>query len=110
MIGEHLSQVTAVSAIVALLLATLAPLRWRPKTIIRPAFDRAAAFAFAAFLVVWATTDHRWIVGLVVTIGAAASEALQLLTATRHARVKDALAKATGAGFGALLALLTHTL
>jgi hypothetical protein len=76
----------------------------RPRDILPVDADRALACAIFAGLFVLAYPKHWKLIGLVMVAGAAAIEALQLLSSTRHARIEDAIVKAAGAFVGVGLA------
>lgn len=101
-------QILAWLAIAAVVVVTITPLDMRPRDIFPVDVDRALACAVFAGLFVLAYPQHWKLIGLIMIAGAAAIEALQLLSPTRHARVEDAVVKAVGAMIGVSLAVVTN--
>ena len=89
-------QIAAWLLLAAIAAVTLAPIGWRPETGISAQLERFAAFA-AAY------PRRLWLVALLLVAAALALEALQLVVATRHAGLRDVLAKLAGGGCGLLL-------
>ncbi|WP_082666436.1 VanZ family protein [Aureimonas sp. AU4] len=90
----------------AIVFITIAPIGLRPEQILTDDLDRAIAFAVLAILFVIAY-PRRWVaIGLVLILGAGGIELLQLITSTRHARIEDAVVKATGVALGVALGCL----
>jgi hypothetical protein len=89
-------------ALAGILFVTVSPIGLRPHDFLPVNIDRAGAFALMAFLFVIAYPRHWLLCGILIMVGAAGIEALQLLSPTRHARFDDALIKAVGAAIGCL--------
>ena len=81
---------------------TLAPASWRPETAMPAQVERFITFALigAAFSIAY--PRRPWLVALMVLGAAVAFEAMQLLVETRHAGLRDVIAKLAGGGFGLL--------
>lgn len=101
-------QILAWLAIAAVVVVTISPLDMRPRDIFPVDIDRALACAVFAGLFVLAYPRHWVLIGLIMVAGAAAIEALQLLSPTRHARIEDAVVKAGGALVGVSLAVAAN--
>jgi hypothetical protein len=82
---------------------TLSPLGWRPH-IAGAGFERFAAFAALGFLFSLAYPRRTIMVCVIVLVGAAGLELLQLFTPDRHGRIIDFLIKLAGGFVGAALA------
>jgi hypothetical protein len=89
-------------ALAGIIFVTVAPIGLRPHDFLPVNVDRAGAFAVMALLFVIAYPRHWLLCGVLIMVGAAGIEALQLLSPTRHARLDDALIKAVGAALGCL--------
>lgn len=98
-------QILAWLALAAVVVVTVLPLNLRPRDVLPVDADRALACAVFAGLFVLAYPKHWKLIGLIMVAGAAAIEALQLLSPTRHARIDDAIVKAGGAFIGVGLAV-----
>lgn len=98
----------AVMAVAALLFLTIAPRRYRPRTRTNVHFERALAFAVASSLVVATFPGSQVVAGVICVASAGFSELLQALVPSRHAGLKDAVAKAMGAAIGAALTILLY--
>lgn len=96
----------ASATLVAILLATVVPLEWRPPTILSTDLDRMLAFAFLmSFLVLG--FPKRWRQALLAALlTPLVLEAAQLLAPTRHAEFHDAVIKMSGGVAGVMLTLL----
>jgi hypothetical protein len=101
-------QIFAWLALAAIIFVTVSPIGLRPSDILPVNMDRALACAGMAGLFVLAYPRHWLWVGLVMVFGAGLIEVLQLLSPTRHARVDDAIVKASGALMGVLAAHLIN--
>jgi hypothetical protein len=103
-------QIAAWSAFAAIVFVTLSPIQMRPGDLLSVDVDRALAFGFLASAFMIAYPRHAMTVGLLVLAAALATEALQLLSPTRHARVDDALIKAAGGAAGMATAFVYNGL
>jgi VanZ family protein len=90
-----------------ILFVTIAPIRLRPRTITHVNLDRSLAFAAMAFFFVLGYSQFPVLITISCIVGAGVSELLQLLSPSRHARLRDAMAKSVGAAAGALAAIVT---
>ena len=109
---QRVSIVAGWLALAFIVYATLSPIDARP-VIARPQFEHFAAFALMG-LAFGLAYPNRLLFVLALVLGSAFGlEALQLLTPDRHARVLDALVKATGGicgiSAGQLMSLLLRT-
>lgn len=84
----------------AIAVVTLAPIGWRPDTGISAQIERFLAFAVAGFVFGLAYPRRRWLVLAAIAGAAVGFELLQLLAYTRHAGVRDVVAKLAGGGVG----------
>ena len=75
---------------------TLAPASWRPETSMPAQVERFITFALIGLVFSIAYPRRPWLVVLMVLGAAVAFEALQLLVQTRHAGVRDVVAKLAG--------------
>ena len=89
---------------VFIVLVTLAPIGLRPETVFPAPLERFGAFFALSFTATIGWPKRRLTALTLIVIAAAALEAMQNLTPTRHGRVLDALEKALGAGAGLLAA------
>jgi VanZ family protein len=98
------ARLVSVALAVFIVFATLSPIDLRPETGLPAYAERFGAF-FALSLTATLGWPKRRLTALtLIVIAAAALEAMQNLTPTRHGRVLDALEKALGAGAGLLAA------
>ncbi|MBR0795978.1 VanZ family protein [Bradyrhizobium jicamae] len=108
---QLLSKIVAWIALAFIILATLVPLHERP-VIAGSLIDHLAAFALLGLTFMLGYPRHVWLAIAMVIGSAFALEALQLLTPDRHARLVDALLKAsgglTGLCTGYVASLLSH--
>lgn len=88
-----------------LIILTVCPQRYRPKTRTNVHFERGLAFAVAACCVVATFPGHRPFVAILCIVGAGLSELLQKFVHSRHPGLTDATAKAIGAAVGAIIAM-----
>lgn len=80
--------------------ATIVPIGLRPTTQFSPNIERFAAFAVTGLVFVLAY-PRRWVLVLaLLVLTAGALEAMQLMEASRHGRMRDVLFKIAGGGFG----------
>jgi len=107
----RLLRVTAWLLFVAIVFVTLSPIGLRPVTGEPPNLERAVAFAvFGAVFAIAYPRRLPLVIGLVVA-AAIGLELLQMLAATRHARMPDMGFKLLGGGIGvAIGAMLTRWL
>ena len=91
------------AALAAIIFVTISPIELRPHDVMPVNMDRALAFTALAALFVLAYPRHWLWVGIALMAGAAGIELLQELSATRHARIDDAMVKAAGASVGVML-------
>ncbi|MGV3552847.1 KTSC domain-containing protein [Rhizobium sp.] len=103
-------QAAAWSAFAAIVFVTVSPIQMRPGDLLSVDVDRALAFGALATIFMVAYPRHALKVGLFVVVLAGATEALQLLSPTRHARFDDALIKGAGAVGGMALAFFYNAL
>lgn len=102
---KAVSFVCACLMLCAIAFVTVSPIDWRPHDVFGVNEDRALAFAILGGLFT-AAHPRRWrFVALGTVIIAGGLEIMQLFSETRHARVADALVKASGAFSGIGLAL-----
>jgi VanZ family protein len=83
-----------------IIFVTVSPINLRPHTMTTVNVDRAAAYAVLGLLFALAYPRNWKTTALLLVVGAAGFEFLQLFSSTRHARVDDALIKALGALIG----------
>lgn len=101
-----ISFISACVVLSAIAFVTVSPIEWRPDDIFGVNEDRALAFAVLSGLFT-AAYPRRWrLVALGTTGVACGLEVMQLLSASRHAEIEDAVVKASGALAGIALALL----
>ncbi len=94
-------RIAAWLALAAIVFVTLSPLGLRPETGEPPQLERFAAFLVLGGLFA-AAYPRRWpVVMIALVVLAGVLEASQALAPTRHAHVRDAMAKAFGAFVGA---------
>ena len=103
-------QFVAWTGLAAIIFVTVSPIGWRPQDILPVNVDRALAFALMAGFFVLAYPKRWATVALLLVAGAGAIEMLQMLTATRHAQVEDAVVKAAGALIGVAAAMGVNVL
>lgn len=104
MMTNRLPKYVAWSVFLLIVIVTVCPIGFRPRTLTTVGLDRAAAFAFcsAAFVLAY---PRYWLAIIVAGIAAAFGiEALQFLSPTRHPHLTDAAVKAAGAVAGGLAA------
>lgn len=96
--------------LLAIFLATVAPIAERPHLASGPSFDRIAAFLLLGTLFCLGYR-RSWPFALaIVLVAALGFEAVQLLTSDRHARFEDAMVKAAGGIVGVGIGLLISRL
>jgi hypothetical protein len=100
---HHLFRAAAWSALVVLVLVTVSPIGWRPHTIATVGFDRAGAFAVAGVIFALAYPRRFLSLALLLVVAAFFIEMLQWISPTRHARLADAMVKASGGVLGVAL-------
>ncbi|MDO1583676.1 VanZ family protein [Rhizobium oryzicola] len=86
--------------LIAIIVVTVSPIRWRPPDPLPVSVDRAMAFALLAFLFGLVYPRRLLWLAIVLILGAGAIEMLQYLSPTRHPQLRDALVKAAGAVIG----------
>ena len=92
---QRVSIIAGWLALAFIVFVTLSPIDARP-VLAPPQFERFAAFALLGLAFILAY-PARWQLVVALVLGSAVGlEMLQLLTPDRHARVLDALVKATG--------------
>jgi VanZ family protein len=91
--------------LVALVVVTLAPIEHRPVTAAPVSLERFGAFALLGFLFFLGYPARRLQVLALCVVGAGALEAMQMLDPSRHGRLPDFMAKASGCVFGGLASL-----
>jgi VanZ like family len=98
---EKLAKVAAWASILFIIFATLVPIGMRPSVgEINPNYERFAAYAVAAALMVLAYPGHPVRVGVIMVAIAVVLEVFQLAIPHRDARVADVLVKVAGALVG----------
>ena len=95
-------RVTAWLLAVAIAVATVCPLGFRPVTGFSADLERFVAFGLVGLFFGLAYPRHRLVVLALVVAGAAGLEAVQYFSLTRHARMQDVEIKATAGALGAL--------
>lgn len=103
-------QVAAWSAFALIVFVTVSPIQMRPGGIFTVDVDRGLAFGLLASMFMIAYPRQAIVVGLLVVITAGMTEALQLLSPSRHARIDDALIKSSGAVAGMVIASFYNAL
>ena len=83
-------------------LVTLAPASWRPETGFSAQIERFVAFALIGLVFSIAYPRRPWLIALMVLGAAVAFEFMQLFVHTRHAGLRDVIAKLAGGGIGLL--------
>jgi VanZ family protein len=81
---------------------TLAPASWRPETGFSAQIERFVTFALIGLVFSIAYPRRPWLIALMVLGAAVTFEALQLLVETRHAGLRDVIAKLAGGSVGLL--------
>lgn len=99
----RLIRVAAWLSLAAIIFVTVSPIGLRPHDVLPVDVDRALAFVVMACLFVLAYPRSWVIVAVALILGAAGIELMQELSPTRHARIDDALVKASGAAIGVIL-------
>lgn len=84
----------------AIAFSTLAPIGLRPESGFSPNAERAFAYAAAGMVFALAYPRHLFLVLGLIVVSALSFELLQLLAASRHARLADAAFKLLGGGIG----------
>ena len=79
---------------------TISPIDLRPSTLTSVNLDRALAYAFTGMFFSIAYPKNWKTIAMLLVLGAAGFEFLQEFQPTRHARMDDALVKASGALLG----------
>jgi hypothetical protein len=92
----------------AIIFVTISPIGLRPHTMTSVNADRALAYAVTGFVFALGYPKQWKLVALLLFFGALAIEFLQYLSPTRHARLHDAVIKATGAMLGILTGRATY--
>jgi hypothetical protein len=93
-------RVAAWLLLAAVAFVTLAPIGWRPETGASANIERFAAFAAIGLAFGLAYPRQLWLVAVVVLGTAVALEILQLVAVTRHAGLRDLIAKLAGGTSG----------
>lgn len=107
---KALSFFAAWCVLAAIAFITVAPIDWRPDTIITVDLDRALAFLLLGGLFTTAY-PRRWKLILTGMIAVAFGlELMQLMQDSRHARLSDALVKTSGGLWGVSIALAARQL
>ncbi len=102
MMTPHAFKIAAWAILAGIIVVTVSPIGWRPGDVLPVDMDRALAFMLVTALFVVAYPRHFIVCAVLLVVGAAAMELLQLLSPTRHAHFDDAAVKAAGAALGAL--------
>lgn len=95
-------QIAAWLLLAAIAAVTLVPIGWRPETGVPVQLERFTAFAALGLAFGLAYPRRLWLVALLLVGAALALEVLQLVVVTRHAGLRDVLAKLAGGGCGLL--------
>lgn len=90
----------------AILAVTVSPINDRPHVGSDPTFERAGAYALLGLLFCIGYRRYWPVALLLVLLAAVGFEFAQMLTSDRHARLADALVKATGGVLGVGVGLL----
>lgn len=106
MLNEKLVRFLAWSCLLAIGIATLAPIGFRPESGFSPSIERFSAFAALGLTFAIAYPRHFWLAVLVALGSALLLEVLQLLEPSRHGRVFDAMVKVAGGATGLLFGQL----
>lgn len=93
-------QIGAWLLLAAIAVVTLAPIGWRPETALSAQVERFVAFGLIGLVFSLAYPRRLWLVALMILGAAIGLELAQLLVQTRHAGVKDVVAKLAGGGGG----------
>ena len=96
MLNEKLVRFLAWSCLVAIGIATLAPIGFRPESGFSPSIERFSAFAALGLTFALAYPRHFWLAVFVALGAALLLEILQLLESSRHGHVSDAMVKVAG--------------
>jgi glycopeptide antibiotics resistance protein len=105
-----LLRVAAWVVFAGIVFVTLSPIGLRPVTPEPPNIERAAAFLLFGLMFALAYPRRLWLVVTAVVVVAVGLELLQLVAATRHARLGDAGVKLLGGGAGLMLGVALNRL
>jgi len=97
---NRLLRIMAWAILLAIIVATLSPIDFRPRSSFPVSVERAGAFGLAGLLFALAYPRRIWWAAVVLLVGVAGLEILQQIRIDRHGRVDDALIKAIGAFLG----------
>lgn len=86
--------------LLAIIVATLSPIDFRPRSSLPVSLERAGAFAVAGLVFALAYPRRIWLAAAVLLLGLVSLEILQQVSIDRHGRLDDALVKAAGAFLG----------
>lgn len=100
------ARILAWISLVAVLMATVVPTRFRLRAALPLAIDSGTAFATIAGLFLFAYSDDRRVVAIFCVLAAAGSELLKAFAGTRDPNINAALAKVLGALVGTCFAAL----
>jgi apolipoprotein N-acyltransferase len=89
-------RIAAWACLMAIALATLLPLGFRPHSAMSPSIERLVAFAIAGVLFAWAYPRYILFASAVVLGAAVLLEVLQVLAPSRHGMAFDAAVKIVG--------------
>jgi hypothetical protein len=102
-LNEKLVRFLAWSCLVAIGIATLAPIGFRPESGFSPSIERFSAFAALGLAFALAYPRHFWLAVFVALGSALLLEVVQLLEPSRHGRFFDAMVKVAGGSVGLVL-------
>jgi hypothetical protein len=108
-VNFRLGPLAAWLLLAAIAFMTLAPIELRPSGI-SPQIERFAAFAVIGLVFSLAYSRQVWLVVLLVLGAAVALEVMQVLVLTRHAGLRDVVAKLAGGTTGVLAGWAISTL
>ena len=106
MSNEKLVRLLAWGCLVAIAIATLVPIGFRPESGFSPSIERFSAFAVLGLTFALAYPRHFWLAVFVALGSALLLEVLQVLEPSRHGRVFDAMVKVAGGAVGLMLGQL----
>lgn len=108
----NLSTIMRVGAwvlLAALIVMTLGPIQYRPRTVLPVDIERAGAFFAVGLAFALAYPNHVWWAVLFVITGTIGLEWLQNFRPDRHGREGDAIVKIAGASIGLAIGWLLAT-
>jgi len=100
MTAQKLLRLVTWLLVAAIVVATLGPIGFRPRTTMPVDVERALAYVALGLAFAMAYPRHIWWAVAFVILGAVGLEWLQNLSPDRHGRETDALVKVAGAAIG----------